>query len=84
MRFRVLILIYILTLTNKSVKSQSLISFADSIRNEYKIPELAYAVVASDSVFELQTLGVQRINTNYLAKQNDRFHIGSNTKAITC
>jgi len=66
-----------------SSKSQSLISFADSIRKVYQIPELAYAVLSSDSVFELQTLGVQRINTNYKATINDRFHIGSNTKAIT-
>jgi len=28
-------------------------------------------------------LGLQRINTNFKAKPDDRFHIGSNTKAIT-
>ena len=82
---RILAVIFITTIvcTCNISKSQSLLYFADSVINEYKIPELAYAVVSSDSILELQTLGVQRINTNYLAKQNDRFHIGSNTKAIT-
>lgn len=28
-------------------------------------------------------MGLQRINTNFKAKPDDRFHIGSNTKAIT-
>ena len=63
--------------------AQSTISFADSIRVKYKIPELAYSVVSSDSVFELQTLGVQRINSNFKANINDKFRIGSNTKTIT-
>ena len=57
--------------------------FADSIRKQYKIPELAFAIISSDSIFEMQTLGVQRINTILIARPYDRFHIGSNTKAIT-
>ena len=65
------------------VRSQAVSDFADSIRVKYKIPELAFAVVSADTVFEIRTLGVQRINTNFKAKPNDRFHIGSNTKAIT-
>ena len=78
-----LFIIILFSLALLNTKAQSLYSYADSIRKVYRIPELAYAVVSSDSVFELQTLGVQRINTNYAAKLNDRFHIGSNTKAIT-
>jgi len=66
-----------------NVRGQSAIDFADSIRVKYKIPELAFSVVSSDTIFELQTLGVQRINTDFKAKVDDRFHIGSNTKAIT-
>lgn len=53
------------------------------MRQAYHIPELAYAVVSADTVFEVQTLGVQRVNTAFLARPADRFHIGSNTKAIT-
>lgn len=62
---------------------QTSTDFADSIRIQYKIPELAFAVVSADTIFELKTLGVQRINTEFKAKPDDRFHIGSNTKAIT-
>lgn len=64
-------------------KSQTPINFADSIRIAYNIPELAFAVVSADTVFEWQTLGVQRANTDFTAKPSDRFHLGSNTKAIT-
>jgi CubicO group peptidase (beta-lactamase class C family) len=58
-------------------------SFADSIRIKYKIPELAYAVVSSDSILEIQSLGFQRSNSRLKAKINDKFRIGSCTKTIT-
>jgi CubicO group peptidase (beta-lactamase class C family) len=58
-------------------------TFADSIRIQYKIPELAYAVISSDSIFEMEVLGVQQINSNYKATLTDKFRIGSNTKTIT-
>ena len=63
--------------------SQSLKSFADSIRIAYHVPELNYAVISSDSIYEIEALGYQRVNSNYAAKISDRFRIGSNTKAIT-
>lgn len=63
--------------------SQQNSSFADSIRINYHIPELAYAVVSSDSILEIQALGYQRINTNFKAKIEDRFRLGSITKTIT-
>jgi len=65
------------------VHAQDLLKFADSIRIAYSIPELAFAAVSSDSVLVIHTMGVQRYNTNYSARPGDRFHIGSNTKAIT-
>ncbi len=66
-----------------TVNAQSLISYADSIRKVYQIPALGYAVITSDNIIELKTLGVRRANTNFYVKPNDKFHIGSNTKAIT-
>lgn len=66
-----------------NINGQTSSDISDSIRRKYKIPELAFAVVSADSVFEMQISGAQRINTNYIAKISDRFHIGSNTKAIT-
>lgn len=66
-----------------NAKSQSIQSIADSIRKSYHIPEIAYAVVNSKQVLDIQTLGVRKINTNRQARPEDRFRIGSNTKAIT-
>lgn len=78
-----LFLIIILLAYSKTAFGQSMASFADSIRVQYKIPELAYAVVSSDSVLEIQSLGVQRVNSNHKANINDKFRIGSNTKTVT-
>ncbi|PWV51671.1 serine hydrolase [Chitinophaga sp. S165] len=72
----------LLAITNLSY-SQNIRSFADSVRQQYNVPELAFAVISSDSVLECHTLGIKRANTDYAAQQGDRFHIGSNTKAIT-
>lgn len=68
---------------NGYAHGQSTTAFADNIRKASKIPELAYAVVSSDSVYEMQVLGVRKINTQLPARFNDRFRIGSNTKAVT-
>lgn len=67
----------------KSTVAQSTFAFADSIRKYYSIPELGYAVVSSNQVLECQVLGVRKINTTYQAAYDDKFRIGSNTKAIT-
>lgn len=62
---------------------QQTIKFADSIRKAYNIPELSYAMVTDKSIIEIQALGLHSIALNDLATSNDRFHIGSNTKAMT-
>lgn len=74
--------ILILTLGSASY-SQTLATDAENIRREYKIPELAYAVVSSVSVLEMKNLGVRRADMSFAAEAMDRFHLGSNTKAIT-
>lgn len=66
-----------------TLRSQSNKAFADSLRKKYHIPELAYAVVSSGKVDELAVLGYKRVNTKIPAQLNDKFRIGSNTKAIT-
>lgn len=66
-----------------SVRSQEMVSLADSLRKAYKIPALSYAVVSADSVYEIRALGVKKINSKLHATLSDRFRIGSNTKAIT-
>jgi CubicO group peptidase (beta-lactamase class C family) len=66
-----------------SARAQSLAAAADSIRRHYGIPELAYAVISSDSIVEMQVLGVKRNGSTIPAEPADRFHLGSNTKGIT-
>ncbi len=66
-----------------SVDGQGVKSFADSIRQAHKIPELGYAVISSDSVLALDVAGIKKWGTNIAAEKRDLFRIGSNTKAIT-
>ena len=66
-----------------TITAQNLTDIAETIRIKSKIPEIAFAVVSSDSILEMQVLGKQRINSDFSAQQTDKFHIGSNTKAIT-
>jgi CubicO group peptidase (beta-lactamase class C family) len=78
-----LLSLFLFLIFSSMLQSQSSKNCADSIRTVYHIPELAYAVVSSDKVYEEQALGVKRINTTTPAALTDRFRIGSNTKAIT-
>ena len=62
---------------------QKSIEFADSIRTTFNIPEISYAVISGDSILEIATVGKHSLNLPDLASLEDRFHIGSNTKAMT-
>lgn len=64
-------------------KAQNQSQYIDSVRNQYQIPAIAYAVVSSDSVIELGLIGQSNINLNNKISSTSRFHLGSNTKAIT-
>lgn len=78
----IITLTFLLIFVNYS-RGQNSARFADSIRKTYVIPELGYAVISANSVQEIHLLGVKKINTSLKANVNDRFRIGSNTKAIT-
>lgn len=56
---------------------------ADSIRNAYKMPELAYAVVSAGKVYEEYYGGTKKAGTDATATPSDRFRLGSNTKPLT-
>lgn len=62
---------------------QLAISYADSLRTVFHVPEMAYSVVRADSVLELAVTGKHAIHLSDKANINDRFHLGSNTKALT-
>ena len=62
---------------------QKSIQFADSIRKTYNIPEISYAVIDDKSTLEIASLGRHSIDLPDTATLDDRFHLGSNTKAMT-
>ncbi len=62
---------------------QRTVQFADSIRKSFNIPEISYAVIDKKSTLEIAALGRHSIDLPDTATLNDRFHIGSNTKAMT-
>jgi CubicO group peptidase (beta-lactamase class C family) len=63
--------------------SQTLSKRAEAIRSKYKIPELSYAVVTENAVLDTGFSGYKRAGMSGAAERLDRFHLGSNTKAIT-
>lgn len=63
--------------------AQNHVQYADSIRVSNAIPELSYAVVSGDKIIEINALGLHSVDLKDAATLNDRFHIGSNTKAMT-
>ncbi|GAB2656920.1 serine hydrolase domain-containing protein [Flavihumibacter cheonanensis] len=74
--------IFLLIISTVSYGQQT-VQFANSIRNTYNIPEISYAVVNSKSILEIAAVGRHSIDLPDTATLNDRFHIGSNTKAMT-
>jgi CubicO group peptidase (beta-lactamase class C family) len=66
---------------NSNISSQD--RFIDSIKAKYKIVGLTYAVFKSDTILEIGALGKRRVDGDSPVLISDRFHIGSNTKAIT-
>lgn len=65
------------------ILAQPGLRYADSLRSVYHVPELAYAVLNADTVLEMAVTGYHAIHLTDRATDNDRFHLGSNTKAIT-
>ncbi len=81
-----LFLIALLLTASVLVHAQRLVQAADSIRISADIPELAYAILNSDSILVKNVIGYHRADRKDAAdkaKITDFFHLGSNTKAIT-
>ncbi|SCY36639.1 serine hydrolase domain-containing protein [Flavobacterium caeni] len=75
--------LFVLTLAAQCCFGQKNVRFADSIRSAYHIPELSYAVVGAESTLEIAATGNHSAALPDGATLDDRFHIGSNTKAMT-
>ncbi len=52
-------------------------------RIEHGLPAVAAAVVTGDSILDISAVGVRRLGTEDSVRLEDRFHIGSNAKAMT-
>lgn len=63
--------------------AQKNIDFARSLLKDKNIPQISYAVVNDSSILEIAAIGRHSVNSDDQATLNDRFHIGSNTKAMT-
>jgi len=57
--------------------------YIESVRTKNRIVGLTYAVFTSNQILEVGSLGKRSVDGDALVKTTDRFHIGSNTKAIT-
>lgn len=79
---RELTTIFLLTISTVCFGQQTA-KFADSIRTVFNIPEISYAVIDSKTILEISALGKHSTELPDTATFNDRFHIGSNTKAMT-
>lgn len=53
------------------------------VRLDYKMPAMAAAVITSTEIKDIAVSGVRQIYQKDKVQLEDRFHLGSNTKAIT-
>jgi CubicO group peptidase (beta-lactamase class C family) len=55
----------------------------ESIRVKHPVPALAGAIVTSDGLVAIGTVGVRKAGTEIPATIDDKWHLGSDTKAMT-
>ena len=58
-------------------------AFLESVRANYALPALAAAVVKDGEVIASGAVGVRALGTDVPVTIDDRFHLGSDTKAMT-
>jgi CubicO group peptidase (beta-lactamase class C family) len=66
-----------------SVSAGSLDEWIDSVRKQHNIPAMAAIVLRADTVLARGIAGVRHAGVPGAVTINDRFQLGSNTKAIT-
>jgi CubicO group peptidase (beta-lactamase class C family) len=58
-------------------------NFLDSLRYHYDLPALAGAIVTGSGIIDAQAVGCRKYGGEMNVTNNDRFHLGSCTKALT-
>lgn len=70
-------------IANKSIEElDDLQQLLDKVRMQYKMPAMAAAIVRSDQI-EVAVSGERRLGSRIAVQLEDRFHLGSTTKAFT-
>jgi D-alanyl-D-alanine carboxypeptidase len=80
MRKLLLPLLFLFSLHSHAQESRRI---ADSIRIWRRVPALAYAVVSSDSIYDMGAVGYKKIRTKDTISLSNRFHTGSATVTFT-
>ena len=62
---------------------ENLNSLLEPIRHKYDLPALAGAIVTSQGLIAVGTVGVRKYGTKTPVTIDDQFHLGSDTKAMT-
>src|SRR4030095_16580106 len=59
------------------------VSLIEPIRQQHHVPALGAALVSSDGIVASGVTGVRKRDTDVAVTINDKWHLGSNTKAMT-
>jgi CubicO group peptidase (beta-lactamase class C family) len=66
-----------------TIHDSALATLLDSLRYEYRLPALAGAIVSDTGAIDAQAVGCRRWGGLANVTNDDQFHLGSDTKAIT-
>src|SRR5918993_3325037 len=84
MAWRTILAAAALVLTSHAqAQDAKLDAFLESVRAKYALPALAAAVVKDGEVIASGAVGVRALGTDVPVTVDDRFHLGSDTKAMT-
>ena len=84
MAWRTILAAAALVLTSHAqAQDAKLDAFLESVRAKYALPALAAAVVKDGEVIASGAVGVRALGTDVPVTIDDRFHLGSDTKAMT-
>ncbi|MFT3730329.1 MAG: serine hydrolase domain-containing protein [Hyphomicrobium sp.] len=83
MRASLFSVVAFLLLTGAANAQASLDGVLDPVRAKYALPAIAAAVVKEGKLLAVGVVGVRVVDTDIAATIEDRFHLGSDTKAMT-
>lgn len=82
MKFLIIVTLLILQTVNVSSQANALYNIANRYKNQYDVPGIAISVITLDQT-RYGVAGIKRCGEPNEIETRDKFHIGSNSKAIT-